>query len=207
MKPFLTVKKEGIYEEVIDKSRFIGYCKPIESVEEATGYIAELKAKYKDSTHVVSAYLFGENNEVQRYSEDGEPQGTSAMPIISMLKNEEIRNTIICVVRYFGGIKLGTGGLVRAYTHMAKMAMAEAVVVEIRTYSVFKARISYELHGKLSNFIETGGVATIEDTEFTDVVSMSIKTKVEDFKTLESQLIDLCNGNINIYDYNEILGG
>src|SRR5699024_4890875 len=117
-------------EIIINKSRFIGYASPVESEKSAQEFIDTIKQKHKDATHNVFAYIIGQNKNIQRYSDDGEPSGTAGIPILEMMKKEDLTDTVIVVTRYFGGIKLGAGGLVRAYIKGAKCGLESANIVE-----------------------------------------------------------------------------
>ena len=120
LKKYKTILTQAEAEIVEKKSRFIATVRPVKTEEEAKAFIEEMKKKYWNATHNVFAYQIGERNELQRFSDDGEPQGTAGMPVLSVLKGEDIKDTAIVVTRYFGGTLLGTGGLVRAYGHSAK---------------------------------------------------------------------------------------
>src|SRR5699024_7098601 len=112
---YYTVKYKGADEVVIQKSRFIGYVKRVESEEEAQNFIQEIKKKHHDATHNCSAYVIGENDQIQKANDDGEPSGTAGIPILEVIKKQHLKDTAVVVTRYFGGIKLGAGGLIRAY--------------------------------------------------------------------------------------------
>lgn len=199
MHNFKTVEKEGIYSEVIEKSKFIGYCSPVESEEEAAAYVEKIKRLHREATHNVPAYLVGSLMEVQRYSDDGEPQGTAGVPILSMIRNEGITNLVVVVTRYFGGVKLGTGGLVRAYTHMAKKAIEVSGVVEIKWFQEFFFVIAYPLHGKLEQAIETHPYILKGAVEFTDCVTVTVYVIPEDEEKLRAHLIEWTSGQVEIY--------
>ena len=119
-------------EYVVEKSRFIAHASPAETPEEARLFVADIKERYKDATHNVPAFICGAGMEHQWASDDGEPQGTSGMPILKLISSSELTNLVIVVTRYFGGIKLGTGGLARAYSHSAKLVIDEAGICEVR---------------------------------------------------------------------------
>ena len=125
-------------EYIIERSRFIAHASPAASPEEARLFVSEIKARYKDATHNVPAFVCGAGSEHQWQSDDGEPAGTSGMPVLKLLTSEEITNTVIVVTRYFGGIKLGTGGLARAYSHAAKLAIDKAGICEVRESSIMR---------------------------------------------------------------------
>ncbi len=147
--------------------------------------------------------MLGETYGVQRYSDDGEPSGTAGVPILSMLKNEGITDLVVVVTRYFGGVKLGTGGLVRAYTHTAKLGVEAALLVEKVLYTFLKVHVSYHLHGKVQNYLLGVSEFIIEETEFLEDVHISLYALPEQRETLVSKLTDLCNGQILIDDLGE----
>ncbi|MFT9497112.1 YigZ family protein [Anaerosolibacter sp.] len=194
---YRTILEYGEVEHIIEKSRFIGYAKPIQNEEEALAFIEMIRTKHKNATHNVPVYILGENNEIQRYSEDGEPAGTAGTPILDMLKREEIKNTVIVVTRYFGGIKLGTGGLVRAYTSTAKLAIQKARVVVKVLYHVIRVRIDYSLLGKVQNVLLNGNYV-IKDTVFDDGVSLFVYGRIDESDQLIKQIIDLTNAHAKI---------
>ncbi|MDF2547177.1 MAG: YigZ family protein [Anaerosolibacter sp.] len=196
-KRYRTILDYGEIEHIIEKSRFIGYAKPIQNEEEALAFIEMIRTKHKNATHNVPVYILGENNEIQRYSEDGEPAGTAGTPILDMLKREEIKNTVIVVTRYFGGIKLGTGGLVRAYTSTAKLALQKARVVDKVLYHVIRVRIDYSLLGKVQNVLLNGNYV-IKDTVFDDGVSLFVYGRIDESDQLIKQIIDLTNAHAKI---------
>ena len=113
---FRTLHSYGSDEYIVEKSKFIGHAKPVQTEEEARMFVEEINQKYKDATHNVWAYTIGQSMNIQRYSDDGEPQGTAGIPTLELIKKEDLRNVVVVVTRYFGGIKLGAGGLVSEYT-------------------------------------------------------------------------------------------
>lgn len=199
MHNYKTVQKESTYSEVIEKSKFIGYCMPVESEGEATAFVEKIKKQHREATHNVPAYLVGPLMEIQRYSDDGEPQGTAGVPILSMIRNEGITNVAVVVTRYFGGVKLGTGGLVRAYTHMAKKAIEASGIVEMKWFQEFKFVIAYTLHGKLDQAIDTHLYILKGGVEFTDCVTVTVYVTPEDEEKLRENLIEWTNGQVEIY--------
>lgn len=132
MELYRTIRKQASAEQIIERSRFIAHARPVSDRAEAEAFIAEIKGKYKDATHNVPAMVIGDKSQIQWASDDGEPQGTSGAPIVQMLVGEGVTNLVIVVTRYFGGIKLGTGGLVRAYTSSAKLALEAAGVCSVQ---------------------------------------------------------------------------
>ena len=141
MKLYSTVLGMGQAEQVIEKSRFITYVKPVDTKEEADAFVGEIRKKHKDATHNVPAMVLGDHFQVQWASDDGEPQGTSGAPMVQMLVQEGITNVVVVVTRYFGGIKLGTGGLVRAYTSSAKQGLAAAGICDVQEMQVTEYRV------------------------------------------------------------------
>ncbi|SDZ15670.1 uncharacterized protein, YigZ family [Proteiniborus ethanoligenes] len=148
---YRTIHSFGSDEIIINKSKFIGYAKPISNEEEAISFINEIKTKHRDATHNVYAYVYGDNNNIQRYSDDGEPNGTAGVPVLEVIKKEDLRNVVVVVTRYFGGIKLGAGGLVRAYTKGAKIGLDAGIIVDKILFKRVKVRIDYTLYGKVEN--------------------------------------------------------
>lgn len=199
---YKTIHKFGVDEITIKKSRFIGYAKPIETEEEAKEFVEKIKQKHKDATHNVPAYVVGENNKIQRYSDDGEPSGTAGIPILEVIKKEELRNVVIVVTRYFGGTKLGAGGLVRAYTKGAKIALKASDIVTKVLFKRIKARIDYTLYGKVENdLLQLGYV--IEDVIYDDAVNIVILTEKERVDNLKKDLINMTSSNVEINEINE----
>ena len=146
---YKTVHEFGQDEVIIEKSTFIGYAKPVKTEEEAVEFINEIKKKHKDARHNVWAYTIGQNMNIQRYSDDGEPQGTAGIPTLEVIKKEDLRDVAVVVTRYFGGIKLGAGGLVRAYTKGAKIGLEAAKIIEKVMFQEVRVRIDYNQLGRV----------------------------------------------------------
>ncbi len=159
MELYKTVRREAEATQIIEKSKFIAYVKPAESKEEADAFIASIRKKHRDATHNVPAMVIGDKFQIQWASDDGEPQGTSGAPIVQMLVNEGITNVAIVVTRYFGGIKLGTGGLVRAYTSSAKLGLDAAGVCSVGEVCSMYVKVDYTYLSKMQNMAaaELGG--------------------------------------------------
>ncbi len=183
MKLYSTIEKEAMAEQVIDRSRFITYIKPVNTKEEADAFIGEIKKKHRDATHNVPAMVVGDKMQIQWASDDGEPQGTSGAPMVKMLVNAGITNVVVVVTRYFGGIKLGTGGLARAYTSSAKLGIEAAGVCEVWEQSCLTYAFDYTYLAKLQNM--AGDIFEIIDLRYTDVVEADLACDPE--KTLEVQ--------------------
>jgi len=201
---YKTIFEYGQAEDVINKSRFIGYAKPVESEEEAVAFVDEIKKKHKDASHNVPVYLIGEKFEVQRYSDDGEPSGTAGVPVLSMLKNEGITNLAVVVTRYFGGVKLGTGGLVRAYTHAAKIAVDAAKVVEKKVYLELHVHLNYTLHGKFQNFLMNNEAYLLKDTVYLDNVNTIVYIEPELIEGFKATVVDMTGDKVKFEDHDEI---
>lgn len=195
---FRTVFQSASAEEIIEKSRFIAYGSPIQTEAEAVQFIEQIKKKHWDAAHNVPVYVLGEHYTTQRYSDDGEPSGTAGVPILSMLKNEGITNVVLVVTRYFGGIKLGTGGLVRAYTHTAKLGLEACLLIEKVTYDHVFVVVAYHLHGKIQNHLLGAEDLIIENTAFSDQVEIELYVLPEKFETLKNKITDLCSGQVEI---------
>ncbi len=151
MELYKTVRREAEATQTIEKSKFIAYVKPVESKEEAEAFIAAIRKKHRDATHNVPAMVIGDKFQIQWTSDDGEPQGTSGAPMVQMLVKEGVTNVVVVVTRYFGGIKLGTGGLVRAYTSSAKLGLAAAEVCSVQEICSMNVTVDYTYLQKLQN--------------------------------------------------------
>jgi len=197
MSSYKTLHKFGVDEYIVEKSTFIGYAKPIKTEEEAIEFVNEIKKKHKDATHNVWAYTVGENMNIQRYSDDGEPQGTAGIPTLEVIKKEDLREVVVVVTRYFGGIKLGAGGLVRAYTKGAKVGIEAGIVIEKVKYTEVKIKIEYTQLGKIQNEIMNLGF-TVKDTIYSDDVEIIVYSKVEDVESLKDRIIDITSGTADV---------
>jgi len=202
---YKTIIKEASPEIVINKSRFIAYTKPVFSEAEATEFISSIKRKHKTANHNVPIYIIGENQKYQKYSDDGEPSGTAGLPVLEMLKKENITNIAIVITRYFGGIKLGTGGLVRAYTASAKAGLQDSEIVEVNDYIKLGIKLSYTLHGKLTNYIQNNDVTTLS-TEFTDEVELVMCYPINLDEQILADITELGSGTIEMKVKEEVKG-
>ncbi|MTI66044.1 MAG: YigZ family protein [Firmicutes bacterium] len=197
-----TIYKFGFDEFVEKKSRFIGYAKPISSEKEANEFIEKIKSKHRDATHNVPAYVFGENNIVQRYSDDGEPSGTAGIPVLEVIKKEDLRNMVIVVTRYFGGVKLGAGGLVRAYTQGAKIAIEASKKIEKILHKIIKIRIDYTLYGKVENELMKLGY-NIDEVNYDDQVNLITLCQKGKTKQLYELITNITSAKAEIHDIGE----
>ncbi|MBR6700552.1 MAG: YigZ family protein [Firmicutes bacterium] len=196
---YKTVLEEAEEMIVIEKSRFIGYIKPVETVEEAEAFVASIRTANRDATHNVPVYVLGEKYDVQKYSDDGEPSGTAGVPVLQMLMKEGITNVAIVMTRYFGGIKLGTGGLVRAYTGIAKEALKAAGVAEVKDMDVVLLEIQYTYHGKAENMALKGDFI-IRNTLFTDKVTLEIVCDPTKTDEIIKSFMEVTAGTVKIVE-------
>ena len=160
----------GSAEYEVKRSTFIGYCKPVSTPEEANAFVDEIRKKHSDARHNVYAWVLKKNINLQKYSDDGEPSGTAGLPVMSVLTKNELTDLAVVVTRYFGGVLLGKGGLVRAYGKAAAEAVKAAVPVSMQRCAVFKTEIDYKGSEKLIFEINNRGWK-IRDTEYSDHVS------------------------------------
>lgn len=190
LKFFKTVNELAYAEIVEKKSRFIATVKPVSSEEDALEFIAGLKKKYWDATHNVFAYQIGERNEIQRQSDDGEPSGTAGLPVLDVLRGEDIKDTVIVVTRYFGGTLLGTGGLVRAYQRAAKEGVLAAKVIEKILYRYVFVTVDYNSSGKIQyETLQNGHI--IYDTEYTDKVKFTVLCEADSADGFVKRITDI----------------
>jgi uncharacterized YigZ family protein len=196
--------KEAEAEQIIDKSRFIGHVRPVDSREEAEAFIVEIRSKHKTATHNVPVFVIGEQFQIQWASDDGEPQGTSGAPMVQMLVKEGITNLALVVTRYYGGIKLGTGGLVRAYTGTAKLALEVAGICDVKELDELKVRLDYTFYGKLQNLALNANF-TIGNAVFEDTVIANLVMEPESKEEIKTMLSNLTGGNALILEENRRL--
>ncbi len=193
LKKYKTILEQAEAEISEKKSRFIATVRPVKTEEQARAFIEEMKKKYWDATHNVFAYQIGERNEIQRFSDDGEPQGTAGMPILNVLKGEDVKNTAIVVTRYFGGTLLGTGGLVRAYGKSAKEGLLAAGIAELVLYCRYHVTVPYTESGKVQyEILQAGHV--LHDIVYTDQVQFVVLVEADVAEQFEKQMTDVLKG-------------
>lgn len=182
--------------EITEKnSRFIASVKPVSTREEAEAFIEEICAKNRTANHNVYAYVLRENN-YQKHSDDGEPGGTAGMPVLGVLLKQELTDAVIVVTRYFGGVLLGTGGLVRAYSSAAALAVANAKAVYMCEHTEFKIKCSYDKYSAVLSAISGSG-AVAENTDFTDIIEIAGCVLSEKYDSFCKNLVNLTNGAVN----------
>lgn len=192
MQEYKTVEKEASDFFIEKKSKFIGYAKPVKTQEDALEFISKIKSKHWDATHNVYAYVLRENN-IQRYSDDGEPSGTAGVPVLDVMLKESLVDVCVVATRYFGGILLGAGGLVRAYSHTSKIALDAAGIITMAQCSVMSAEVDYSFYDRL-NILLSDFSAVILNTSFSDKVCVEFSVKENTVDSLNSKLIDVSNG-------------
>ena len=178
------------------KSEFIGYISPVKTNDEATNFINKIKSENRKATHNVYAYILRDNN-ITRYSDDGEPQGTAGMPVLDVLLKESLTDICVVITRYFGGILLGGGGLVRAYSHACKLAVDAAVKMEMHECFEVTLKFDYSLYGKIEYSLPEFEIKMLSD-EFSDNVTLNLLVKKDIYQKLEEKLFDITNGKISI---------
>lgn len=194
---YFTVKTEGSDEIIIQKSRFIGYVKRTESEEEAQQFIKAIKNKHRDANHNCSAYIIGEHDLIQRAHDDGEPSGTAGVPILDVLKKKGLKNTAVVVTRYFGGVKLGAGGLIRAYSSTTSQAIATTGVVNRQLVQLMVVKADYTWLGKLENSLRNSDYI-IKEIMYLDKVELFIYVKSGQEEEFRGWITDLTSNQATI---------
>ena len=195
--PYITIRNFGEDRFEEKKSEFIGYAKRVENEDEAKAFVSEIKNMHKQSRHNCWAYVLGENMNIQRYSDDGEPQGTAGIPILEVMKKSGITDCAVVVTRYFGGVLLGTGGLTRAYTKGASIAIKNAGIVEKVVGVNLTLEMDYDLLGKVQ-YICAQNLWHIEETEYTDKVVVHILAQKDILANIEKEMVECSSGKIII---------
>lgn len=194
MTEYKTVSQTASAEFVERRSRFIGYAKPVSTEEDAISFVNEIRQKHWDATHNVYAYSL-RGGQLRRYSDDGEPQGTAGIPVLEVLQKSGIVDTVIVVTRYFGGVMLGAGGLVRAYSHGASIGVQAATPVTMRLCKLMSLNCDYSQYGLLAALIpECGGVT--DNTDFSEMVSISFHIAEDDVPLFFKRLADATSGTV-----------
>ena len=195
LKPYKTLIKAADDSFIVNKSRFIGYGCPCETEEEALKFLSDIRTKHKDANHNCYAYIIGSNMGVMRYSDDGEPGGTAGMPIIEVMKARGITNCAVVVTRYFGGVLLGAGGLVRAYSQGAAAAINACGVGVMHPTARYLMEVSYPMLNRADYFLK-GEPVIVEDKSFTDVITYTIIVKTEDEEAFLARVTNMSEGTI-----------
>lgn len=196
---FKTIKEDGQVQEEIKKSRFICHAKRVYSEDEARDFITVIKKEHYKATHNCSAFIIGERSEIKRTSDDGEPSGTAGVPMLGVLENHNLTNVCVVVTRYFGGIKLGAGGLIRAYAGNVALAVKEIGIIEIKEQAGIAIQMSYAQYQEYNNFLKEHNLMEL-DTNFTDQVDTMIYVDKEEKENIKAELVEFFNGKVTLTD-------
>lgn len=196
-KSIITIKQAHSIENVISKSRFIAYIKPVSTENEAKAFIDEIKTKHKDATHNCSAYTVGPEMNIQKANDDGEPSGTAGIPMLEILKKQEIHNICVVVTRYFGGIKLGAGGLIRAYSGAVRDVIYDIGRVELREAIPVTVTLDYDQTGKFEYELAST-TFLLREQFYTDKVSYQIDVVKNEYDAFIDFLNRITSGNYDL---------
>ncbi|TDM12637.1 YigZ family protein [Macrococcus lamae] len=194
---YITIKNELEYEQIINKSRFITVLYPVFSEEEAKEYLSQIKTQHKSANHHCSAYTIGSEHQIQKANDDGEPSGTAGIPMLETLKKENIHNVIAIVIRYFGGVKLGTGGLIRAYQSSVSEAIKQSGKVSMQLAERYLVTVNYEQTGKFEHHIEQTSYKVI-DQSYTDKVIYTVHVIADQAEAFQVFVSNQTNGQAEI---------
>ncbi|NJE84326.1 YigZ family protein [Thermococcus sp. CX2] len=195
---YRTLKGIGTAELVVKKSVFIGYASPASSEEEAKSFIGKIKAHHSDATHNVSAYLINDGkNFAVRYDDDGEPKGSAGKPVLKVIQNKGLSNVVVVVTRYFGGIKLGYGGLVKAYSEAASLAIENAGIVEVYETERFEVVFSYNLYQAVRETVEGNGGKVVGE-DYGELVKFIVETRKGEAEPLMELLTEKTRGRVRL---------
>lgn len=196
---YYTVNKSGSAQLMIQKSRFIGYIKRVETEEAAQKFIDTIKKKHYDATHNCSAYIIGEHDHIQKANDDGEPSGTAGVPMLEVLKKQNLKDTVVVVTRYFGGIKLGAGGLIRAYGSTTSEAIKATGIVQRQLVQGISVIVDYTLLGKLENEIRQSKYI-LDKIDYLEHVEFTVYVKKDEVQKFHEWIIDLTSDQATLTD-------
>lgn len=199
---YFTISKPASDSFIEKKSEFIGYIAPVKTNDEAVAFINQIKAMHRKARHNVYAYILREDN-ISRYSDDGEPQGTAGVPVLEVLQKRRLTDVCVVVTRYFGGILLGGGGLLRAYSHAASIACDAAHIMDMRLCHRLTIKTDYNLYGKI-NYILPNFNVIIVNSDFTDAVTLEILVMSEKLEALRKELTEITNDSAEVTDFGEL---
>lgn len=194
---YYTVKQQGQEELTIQKSRFIGYVRRVETEEEAQNFIQEIKKKHHDANHNCSCYMIGEHNQIQKANDDGEPSGTAGVPMLEVLKKQDLKDTAVVVTRYFGGIKLGAGGLIRAYGNSTSQAIKATGIVKRQLMQGFSVTVDYGLLGKIENALRNSD-HIIETINYLEHVEFIVYVQSGNEDAFKEWMVNLTSDQVEI---------
>ena len=189
---YRSVDKSSETEYIINRSRFIGRCFPVTSEEAALSLLGDIRKMHWDATHNCFAYRIGETASIARFSDDGEPGGTAGMPIMEVLRSKELTDVLVVVTRYFGGVLLGAGGLVRAYSRSAADAVAEAGIVSYIPAKQLSVSMDYSRYGSMEQYIRSA--VQVEDVEFMENVTMKVAVAEEKLSAFIKDITERSDG-------------
>lgn len=195
MKEFKTIKADGIVEEEVKKSRFICHLKRVKTEEEARSFVASIKKQHYKATHNCSSFIIGENADIKRSSDDGEPSGTAGIPMLTVLENNDLTNVAAVVTRYFGGVKLGAGGLIRAYTESVAKAVREIGIVCVKEQQGITVTMTYAQYQEFANWRSKHNLEEY-DIQFLVEVQATIYTDKENVDSLLMDLTENYHGKV-----------
>lgn len=199
---YFTVSEFAKNSFIEKRSEFIGYISPVRTNDEATDFISRIRAEHRKAKHNVYAYILRQDN-ISRYSDDGEPQGTAGMPVLEVLKKRDLTDVCVVVTRYFGGILLGGGGLVRAYSHAASIACDAAHIMNMCLCHRVKIATDYGMYGKISYLLPAYETITVS-SDFGSDVTLEILVLSEKIDALKAELTEVTNGTVGITDCGEL---
>lgn len=199
---YFTISKAASDSFIEKKSEFIGYIAPVKTNDEAVAFINEIKAMHRKARHNVYAYILREDN-ISRYSDDGEPQGTAGVPVLEVLQKRGLTDVCVVVTRYFGGILLGGGGLLRAYSHAASIACDAAHIMDMRLCHRLTIKTDYNLYGKINYILPNFDVITV-NSDFADAVTLEILVMSEKLDALRKELTEVTNDSAEVTDLGEL---
>lgn len=197
LETYLTVQTHGQTELMIQKSRFIGHIKRTETEEEAQEFINQIKKEHSQATHNCSAYLIGEHDQIQKANDDGEPSGTAGVPMLEVLKKNELKDTTVVVTRYYGGIKLGAGGLIRAYSKSTSEALKATGIVKRQLMKNISITVEYPLLGKIENELRQKN-HMIVGIDYLEHVTFNVVVAVDQVESFTEWIINLTSDNATI---------
>ena len=203
MKNYKTVADSEIFsaEYEIKKSIFIAHVKHVETEESAREFVQSIRKKYFDATHNCSAWILGELGNIQKSNDDGEPSGTAGNPILDTIKKHELTNTAVLVTRYFGGIKLGAGGLIRAYSHTATLGLDAAKIVQMTTFQQVELTLEYNFLATVENFLRQKNII-VTNSEYAEIVTLTVILLPDDVENFLVELTNLTAANV-LYELKE----
>jgi len=194
---YYTVKQAGSHEIIIQKSRFIGYVERVNTENEANEFIQKIKKQHYNATHNCSAYIIGDHDQIQKANDDGEPSGTAGIPMLEVLKRLNLKNTAVVVTRYFGGIKLGAGGLIRAYSSTTSKTIKEIGIVKGELMQGISLTIDYPLLGRVENVLHQSP-HVIDEINYLEKVELIVYVHIQDVDSFKEEMINLTNDQIVI---------